>query len=132
MTRVLAPFFVTVSLVLLTGCGGADPDTHEKVMRDSLDVMKEMTQVLAKITDEASAKQHAPELAQIGERMEAIDERQDALDPPSVERQQELEAQFGEELETVMRAFMEEGMRIAMNPALNKHVEDALPKVEAQ
>lgn len=130
MTRTITTLALATALVLLTGCGGNDPDTHDKVMRDTIDIMKQMTDVMAKITDEASAEANAPKLAKLGEQFEAIKTRQEAVGDPNEEQEAALKTKYEAEMQEAVDPFMKELFRIAMNPKLAKHLEDAMPSME--
>lgn len=115
------PAFV-LALLTLTACPGGD--THEKAAAESLTVMQDFTEVLAGVTDEASARAAKPELEKISKRMNEIQERMTKLGEPTAEQQQELEKMKG--FEETMKKFMAEAMRVGMDPALGPILEDAM------
>jgi Skp family chaperone for outer membrane proteins len=130
MTRTMTTLALTMTLVFLTGCGGSESDTHDKVMRDTIDMMKEMTTLMSKITDEASAEANAPKLAELSKKFEALQERQEAVGDPNEEQEAALKTKYEAEMQEVVEPFMKEMLRIAMNPALAKHLEEAMPSME--
>lgn len=124
MTRLTLTLALAGLLLSVPGCG----DSHDAVMQDTIEIMKDMTEVMESIEDEASAKAAAPKLAKLGERFREIEMRQEAVGKPTPEQEQALKEKYGDELESVMQEFMAETFRLMMNPALAKHLEDAMPK----
>lgn len=109
---------ITVALgicFVLVGC----KKTHEDVMKGSLSCVKEMTDVMKTVKDEASAKAAAPKIKAIADRMKALGEEAKKMSEPSKEEAQRLKEKYEPQMKEAMSAFMGEVMRITMDSKLS-------------
>jgi len=124
MIKKLTILALVLSLAPLSGCGPSDP--HEKVMVDMLDCMEEVTEVLAGVTDKASAEAAKPKLEAFGERMKGIQKDMEEVGEPDKEKEEALKEKYEKRMKEVMGKFMKEGMRIGMNPELGAVLKEAM------
>lgn len=123
--RTMFSMVMVAALLVLGGCG----DTHESVVKDTLSTMEEVVKVLEGVKDEASAKTAATKLEALGEEMKKMKEVHDKLGKPDAETEKKLKEKYEKRLSEVSQKLMQEMMRIATNPALGKHIQDAMGKM---
>lgn len=116
---------LTLTAVLALSLAGCDP-THDSIMKDNLDQMKKMVEILKTVKDESSAKAAAPKIKAINEEMKKLKEQADKLPKPTAEQQTELEKKYKADIEKLMPELLQEAMRIGMNPTLSKPLDDAM------
>ncbi|MCP4377663.1 MAG: hypothetical protein GY794_15995 [bacterium] len=127
MIKKLTIVALMLSLVPLIGCGPSDP--HEKAVVDMMDCMEEMADVLATVTDEASAEEAKPKLEAVAERMQTLKKDMDKLGEPDKEKEEALKEKYEERMKEVTKKMMKENMRVMMNPKLNKILADSMKKM---
>lgn len=120
MQRFLFPVIGVLALLLCSGCG----DTHEKIAKQSVSVMKEMVATLEKVTDAASARAHKAQLASLIEQMNDLNKRMEALGLPSEDQVSAMEGGVGKEMEGLMEKMTQNMMRIAFDAEIQKELED--------
>jgi hypothetical protein len=111
-------------------CGGSP--SPEDMMQETLSLWGEMTDILASVKDEASAKAAAGKLEALAGQMKELAEEGEKMEKElglSPEEKAELENKFKPEFEKTMGRFMQEMMRIGMNQELNKHLETTMEKM---
>ena len=124
-TRPSLGLALAAALLTLAGCG----DTHESLMKESLDNMNKVNTVLDGVKDEASAKAAAPKLEALAAKMNDIQQRMNKIGTPTPEQAKALETKYEKEIETVAQKMMANTMRIAFQPALMQHLQPALSKM---
>jgi molybdopterin converting factor small subunit len=117
---------LTMVAVLMTGCG----ETHDSLMKKTIDTMEEMTEVMATIQDKESAEKAAPKLEKLGEKLEALGEKAEELGEPDQATQDKLQEKYGKRMEEVGMKFVGQMFRIGMDPELNAVLEEAMPDME--
>jgi hypothetical protein len=110
------PSILTLILAGLLGLAGCGGDSHEALATETVDVMQEFGDTLAKITDRASAEEHKAELEEHVADMNDLKARMDKMGDPSPEKGAELEKKFEKEMGPAMQKMMSEMMRIAQLP----------------
>jgi hypothetical protein len=109
----------------LGSCGGGGSD-YESVMQDQVNVFNELNEILADITDQASAEAAKPKIEALGEEMKALQAKMSAMDEPT---QEELNSEEIKELSNqIGQATMTMGghmARIGLNP-MNRGAMDSL------
>ncbi len=120
MPRVLAAFLV-VFAVLLPGCA---EDTPQSLADEMLEIMDDFADVLEGVTDVQSAKDAAPELQKIADRMEDNFARRRALGEPDEDTQAEFDREFVPRFEAVVARLDRENARIeALGPEVLSDLE---------
>ena len=103
--------------------------SHEDVMDDMLATMDEISDVLAKVTDEASAKAAKPKLETLTARMQAIQKEANAMGKPDAATEEALQKKYEARLQQVMGRFMKEMMRVSQDPTISAELSDAMGKM---
>ena len=94
----------------------AEAQEYINMAQDVLGVIKELTQVLSGVTDQASADAAAPQSQGIATRMMELQKRTEALGRPSAEIEQQVRAHINvREVQQLVTAFMDSFIRIGMN-----------------
>ncbi len=102
-----------VALVLLCpACGGSE---HEALARESVSLMKDFGDTLAKVTDKSSAEKQKGKLESIVADMHDVKVRMESKGEPSAEEESALEEKMKAEMAPVMQTMMQEMMRIGQN-----------------
>ena len=109
---------LVVAVLMIGGCGG--PDTHEKVMQDSLNMMKKMISIVESVDDEASAKAAVTKINALESQAKAIQARMEKLGEPTPEQDKALEAKFKSQFEEFMPKMIGVAMKVAQYPELQK------------
>lgn len=86
---------LAAGLLLLSGCGGGEA-THESIVKDSIALLADQADIVATITDEASAEAARPELEALAERMKKLSQQATQLGEPPARIKLELEEAFRE------------------------------------
>lgn len=106
-------------LLLVLGCSGKSE--QQQAADDSLNIMTEMTQVLAGITDEASAKAASPELEKLAKEMQGFITRMQSFDKDE-EVDPEVAAEYQQKSLEISQAFGKEMMRVMQIEGAYQHV----------
>ena len=125
MRRVLA--FAIASLILAGAvCAQDKPkpaepakpakDDFAAVLTDKIKAFNELTDTLAKVTDDKSAKEFASKLETHGKSLADIDARAAKLGKPSADEDKALTAKFQTELIAVFKRMMTETDRMKNQP----------------
>jgi hypothetical protein len=122
----IALFVLTVSLFLTAGCSKTDKEKAAAIMEDQIEMMEEMTSILKTVTDEESAKAAEPKLKKLSEKFQADQQDQSIMENLSEEDKKELVAKYEPRLKEVTEPFMQEMMRVMLNPKLNSGLGDVL------
>jgi len=104
---------------ICAGCG----DSGDRVVQDSFSSMKDMTNVLKTVKDEASAKAATPQLKAIANRMKDIGKRAEAL-KLTKEQQEALGQKYASQMMEAM-PLAAEMMRVATLNIQDKDFQDA-------
>ena len=112
-----------VSVVLLAlslgSCG--EKDTHDKVMRDTHDLMAQLATVLESVEDEESGKAAAAKLDVLVARFEEIAARNEAIGPPDASTIEVLNEEFEERRAKIRERFEALKLKtLADQPALKE------------
>jgi hypothetical protein len=126
MSRSLTLSFALVTLLGLTACGG---DSHEALADESVSLMQDLGNTLAKITDKASAEAHVGELKTIVSKMSEVQARLEAMGEPSGEAEAELAEKYESRMGAAMQAMGQQMMRISANPEIMQVVDPVLQKI---
>lgn len=114
-------------MLVLSGC----KDDHESLLKDSIGKMNDMTAALKSVKDKDSSKAAAPKLKSIGEDMAALKKKMEALPKPSADEDKKLKDKYEPQLQAALKGFMDEAMRIGMNPTLmTPELQDAMTSME--
>jgi hypothetical protein len=124
LSRTIAVACVAI-VFIASGCDSTP--THESVMKERIEKAKKMVEIMKGVKDEPTAKAAESKMKDLEKEMAAVDAKQSKLGEPSAEEQKRLEEKYGPELAKLMGEMMSEGMRIALDPNLSKHLKDAMP-----
>ncbi len=132
MKTITSTIVLAVTLFLV-GCGDGGLSAAEGITRDIMKNMKEMGEVMASITDEASAKAAVPKITAIRTNMREVAKRaQEAKVTKNAEA--ELEKKIGAERTKVMQGLMDAKAKLdavlVQNPALIQIIGPALEGME--
>lgn len=112
-----------------SGCGG---DKHEVVIKDTIQAMNDMADIVDTIKDEASAKAAEPKLKAVADRLQEIKKRADAMEKPSAEKEEALKKKYEGELKAGMGRMMGAAMKAASVPGAQQAVQDAFKGLQGQ
>ena len=120
--RKLSLVSVFALALLVAGC----KSDEEKAISGSIDKMNEMTNVLKTIKDTDSAKAAAPTLQAIAKDLKEYQTKMKSM-PPSEAEDKKLKEKYEAPMKEAMNNFMQEMMRVGMNPSLiTPEVQEAL------
>jgi len=111
--------------MLLAGCGG---DSYESLADDTVDVLKDMTDILASIDSKDAAEKAASKLESLAWKMQEISKRAEALGEPSEKQKTDMDEMMSKKMEGVMGRYMQEMMRVAQIPDAMQYLEKAMEK----
>lgn len=103
-----------LSLTPVTGCGPSDP--HERVIEGRIDCMEEATEILATVTDKASAEAAKPKLDAIDKRTRALVKQEDEVGKPDEAKGKALKEKYEERLKEIMKKMDREMDRVRRTP----------------
>ncbi len=126
MKTMLLIFVLIISL--LGGCGGSD--SAEKLFGDMTANMREMSAIMASVTDEASAKAAVPKIAAVRARMRACAKRAKVVPRPDAATEQRLNETMQSVQTEVMPTIAAAQERLAAHPELMAIVGPALQGME--
>jgi hypothetical protein len=98
--------------LLLAGC----KDTHESLLKGSLEQLTDMNAVLKTVNDEASTKAAIPKVKAIGVEIKVIRARAKALPPATPSKDQRLRDDYQKRLADARAEIEREITRIAQTP----------------
>ena len=124
MIKKLAITTLILSLMPLAGCGSSDP--HEKAMEEVIDSMEEMAEILATVTDKASAEVAKPKLEAINKRMEATKKHMDEIGKPDEAKEKAINEKYEERMKELAGKMQKEMMRVITNPEFGKIISEAM------
>lgn len=120
---------LTLATVLgLAACGGGN--THEALAKESVAVMEDFGDSLAKITDKASAEKHVSELERLVSRMNDIQARMEKLGEPSEATSTEMEKMMKDSMGPAMQKMTQHMMRIGNDPEIMSVVGPVIEKID--
>ncbi len=110
--------------------GGVAPavETYESLLVAMIDTIEEMTDLLATVTDKASAEAIVPELKALVVQMNDLEAAMGEIDETDEEINTLLDEKYAERMDAALEAFMDELMRVA----LDDDVADTLEAVFAE
>jgi len=115
MPRLLVLMASLVFALSLPGCG---KPTHEDLARESIGTMNEIADVLAKITDKASAQKHVGELEKLSAKMKEQKAQMDKMGEPSEKDAEAMLKKLEGDLNAATQKMTREMSRIAQDPAI--------------
>ena len=127
--RHVTPLALVAALLMLTGCGGG-ANTPEGVADEMVDIMEEMVTILEGVKDESSAKAAADKINSLSAKGEALGKKMEEVMPKDPEKAMEVAMKMLAKMAEVGPKLEAESKRIMNDPALAKHLEDALKKVK--
>ena len=90
--------------------------TYINMARDVFSAVKELTEVLSSIKDQASADAAAPQLIELTARMKELQKKAEVLPRPSAEVETQVRAAFDmQEVQQIAARFMDAFINIGMN-----------------
>ncbi|MFW5839501.1 MAG: hypothetical protein ACOCZE_02875 [Planctomycetota bacterium] len=116
---------------LVLTVGGCSKD-HEDVVEEQIELMNKTADVLATIKDKESAQAAKDDLEELGEKMKELKAEMDEMDEPSEEEEKALKEKYGKEMEKAGGRLIEQVMRIAMNPELQKALGDSMDALKPE
>ena len=119
-----------LALSLLGGCGGGGGDSAEKVFADMAANMREMSTILASVTDDASARAAVPRIEAVRVKMRECATRAKAVPRPDAATEQRLNETSQAVMQEVMPAIAAAQARLAARPDLMAIVGPALQGME--
>lgn len=112
------------TLVLVGGCG---KETHESLMQENIDQMKQMVDTMKKIKDKNSALAQVDTFKSIDSKLKNIKERSDKLPKLSAEQEKALEEKFKSQTDPLMQEMLAEGFRImSLGPEVQTALQNAM------
>lgn len=127
MKKLLLMFVLVCSL--LGGCGGGS-DTAEKVFADMAGNLREMSAILASVTDEASAKAAVPQIEAVRAKMRDCAKRARAVPRPDAATEQRLNQTSQAVMAEIMPGLAADRARLAARPELIAILGPALQGME--
>lgn len=121
--------FLSASVGLLFGCGagGADGENvHDAPMMESVVILDESTQVLAGITDVASAEAAAPKLEELAARLGEIRARGKELFQSTPDAPARPSPQVQIQVEEAKKRFAKAGQTAAAIPGVRAAIDEAM------
>jgi hypothetical protein len=107
-------------LLTLAGCGG---DSHDSAMTDFLDVMEQVSSVLADVKDQATAKAAALKLKELRVQVQAIKKRMADLGDPSKQEQEQLMEKHKDRREKIKDDIKRLTLAIRAKPDFRSYIE---------
>lgn len=109
MQKTLGIVVLMIAVMGVVGCS----DSHEKVVKDQLDLLKQLDGVLEGVTDEASAEAAKSGLEAIRAEDELIDARLKELGQLKRAEKRELEEEYGQATEDALGDLQDQLQRLA-------------------
>lgn len=103
-------------------------ETFESAVKKVIDTLTKTGDLLAKVTDEASAKANGPELVKLGEAMQKLQAAMTGLGKPTAEEEQKLKAKYEADLQAAMKKYVTEMSRLATQPYGKSAIDALKPK----
>jgi len=117
-------------LSLVAGCARHGGDSAEKVFADMTLNMREMSAILAGVTDEASARAAVPRIGAVRTKMRDCARRARAVPRPDAAAEQRLDAAAEAMQREVMPAVLADRQRLQARPELMAILAPALEGME--
>ncbi|MFT3897564.1 MAG: hypothetical protein QM719_07690 [Thermomonas sp.] len=121
---------LALAFSLVGGCSRGDGDTAEKVFADMATNMREMSAILASVTDEASAKAAVPRIDAVRTKMRDCARRARAVPKVDAATEQRLNAAAEAMQREIMPALLGERQRLQARPELMAILSPALQGME--
>jgi len=128
MKTMLLMLVFAVSFV--TGCSRGDGDSAEHVFADMSANLREMSAILASVTDEASARAAVPRIGAVREKMRDCARRARAVSMPDPATQKRLDDQALAVQREVMPSVLADRQRLDARPELMAILAPALEGME--
>ena len=128
MKPCLNAIFAIISILVFGSCG----DSHEKLMKDQIDWMEEMTGVVNEVADgKLSSSEAADRIGELGKEGGRIFERKAALNKDlSPEKAQELLKSHGKESIAALQNYMKAVQRLSTSGRMTREVASALENIK--
>lgn len=107
-----------------------EKDSFESVLKEMLKTLNATTDLLAKATDDASAKDAKPKLEKLGAEMQSLQDRVGKLGKPSADEEKKLEEKYKNDLENVVKKLTSESLRLAQTSYGKDLLEALKPKAK--
>jgi len=110
MRRAAMMVAALLAAVILGGCA----DKYESVVKEELGYLREMSEVLKNVQDEASMEKAKPRIEELAEKMRALSKKVEEMPEPSPERLKRLKAKYDKEAEKAMSELTANAARVAV------------------
>ncbi len=111
MTR----FFVLASIALVVvvpSSPAQDKDTHERLVQETLKIMKDTTKILKDVQNKDQAEKAKKEITALRAKTDDVNKRYAAIAALTKEQEAELEKKYKVELEDAVKSFQTEALRL--------------------
>lgn len=129
MTNSIKMFLLSLLVAFgLVACGG---NAHEDAIKEGAEKVTKITDVLKKITDEATAKEHKGALAKAVEGFKAFSTKATEMGEPkgSETEKKALKALSEKVMGPVMKSFAEQAKRVMSIPKVGDILKDTMAKM---
>lgn len=127
MSRPSTLSLILVALLGFASCGGND---HEALAKESITLMQDLGDTLAKVTDKSSAEKQVDRLETIVSKMKSVHSRMERMDAPSEEDEAAMSKALEADMGSAMQKMTQEMARIAQNPEIMQVVGPVLEKLD--
>ncbi|MHC4946497.1 MAG: hypothetical protein ACYTG7_26090 [Planctomycetota bacterium] len=117
----------TVPLSMLFACGGSSE--HEKKMEETLEIINDMADTLAGITDINSANAAQPKLDALGKKMEALNKAITAMEDPPQNVLDRIKQDYEPKMKEAMQRFLMECTRLMKMEGMGDEMQKLLDKM---
>jgi len=121
---------LALAFSFVSGCGGGNGDTAQRVFADMAANMREMSAILTSVTDEASARAALPKIDAVRAKMRDCARRARGVPRPDAATEQTLDAAMQAVQREVMPAIATAKQRLAAQPELMAIIAPALQGME--
>lgn len=108
----------------LTGCG----DSHEAVADQTVAALNDLNEVLAGVTDKATADAAKPKIDAAAKQLGELKARAEALGQPSDSVEKDVESQYGVKAAAAVETLRQHILRISVDPMVRQAIGESLDK----
>src|SRR4051812_27200343 len=110
----MRPFLLASTAVILIGPGlpAQDKDTHERLVQDTIKIMKDTTNILKDVQNKEQADKAKKEITALRGRIDDVNKRYTSIGAPTKEQEAELEKKFKVEMEDAVKSLQTEAQRL--------------------
>lgn len=117
-----------LGMFLFTGCAAeVEAKTPEDLVGEIADNIEQMNDILANVSDVASAKAAAPRLKQLNGRWQEIEIQLKGMDEPDEATMRRIDEVYENRIADSMLVLMEHVIRLSGQPDTMDELADALP-----